>query len=452
MATEVLASPMASAATSSSTAGTPRPTAVKSTSSSALPVEANHLRSSLLQMDRHRASSSSTTQQRGTSATDGRVGSSTSASAHSQRGHAPHASTSSSSSQSYSHASTSSGSAAVAAELAPAATFFVQAEYAFASTDPSALSFAEGDVIEVLTRLESGWWDGLLLIAPGAEQEADGSSGSRRGWFPSNYVRVISDEEAEAWFLEREEAEAAAQEQVPGAQGDVRAGATLTTTTASSTSPDAQAARDWLAQRIGGNLRIDDSDAGITQSSGGTSRIAAGERAMRDTELGEEEEDGVDGDGGGLGALARELLKAHASDSEGEEDLRQEDLASSSDGGLFFQPTAGAAVNGQGARTAAIDPADCWVPSMTMDGQVSDVPLELHSTATDSLPPIDLLPQHAHRRGIVGTAPCRARWPRALARHAFRRPKLHRLLTALYSATTTGRRLTIRRSATDDID
>lgn len=39
-------------------------------------------------------------------------------------------------------------------------------------------------MIEVLTRLESGWWDGLL--------------GDERGWFPSNYVAVISDEEAEA--------------------------------------------------------------------------------------------------------------------------------------------------------------------------------------------------------------------------------------------------------------
>lgn len=38
-------------------------------------------------------------------------------------------------------------------------------------------------MIEVLTRLESGWWDGLL--------------GDERGWFPSNYVTVISDEEAE---------------------------------------------------------------------------------------------------------------------------------------------------------------------------------------------------------------------------------------------------------------
>lgn len=69
-------------------------------------------------------------------------------------------------------------------------TFFVQAEYPFESIDSSALSFKEGDVIEVLTRLESGWWDGL--------------AGDRRGWFPSNYVRLISDEEAEEWFLQRE--------------------------------------------------------------------------------------------------------------------------------------------------------------------------------------------------------------------------------------------------------
>lgn len=74
------------------------------------------------------------------------------------------------------------------------ATFFVQAEYAFASPDGSALSFACGEVIEVLTQLDSGWWDGLL---------ADGE----RGWFPSNYVRRISDEAAERWFLAREAGE-----------------------------------------------------------------------------------------------------------------------------------------------------------------------------------------------------------------------------------------------------
>lgn len=63
-------------------------------------------------------------------------------------------------------------------------TFFCRALYDYQTQDSSSLSFQRDDVIEVLTRLESGWWDGLL--------------GDERGWFPSNYVTVISDEEAEA--------------------------------------------------------------------------------------------------------------------------------------------------------------------------------------------------------------------------------------------------------------
>jgi son of sevenless len=35
------------------------------------------------------------------------------------------------------------------------------------------LGLKDGDTIEVLTRLESGWWDGI--------------SNQRRGWFPINY-------------------------------------------------------------------------------------------------------------------------------------------------------------------------------------------------------------------------------------------------------------------------
>lgn len=63
-------------------------------------------------------------------------------------------------------------------------TFFCRALYDYQTTDASSLSFHKNDIIEVLTRLESGWWDGLL--------------GDERGWFPSNYVAVISDQEAEA--------------------------------------------------------------------------------------------------------------------------------------------------------------------------------------------------------------------------------------------------------------
>lgn len=74
-------------------------------------------------------------------------------------------------------------------------TFFVRALYDYQSTDASSLSFRRGDLIEVLSRLPSGWWDGLL--------------GDERGWFPSNYVQVVSDEEADA-ELNAREAEAAA--------------------------------------------------------------------------------------------------------------------------------------------------------------------------------------------------------------------------------------------------
>ncbi|KAG2145892.1 ras guanine nucleotide exchange factor domain-containing protein [Suillus clintonianus] len=62
-------------------------------------------------------------------------------------------------------------------------TFFCRALYDYQTQDASSLSFHKNEIIEVLTQLESGWWDGLL--------------GDERGWFPSNYVVVISDEEAE---------------------------------------------------------------------------------------------------------------------------------------------------------------------------------------------------------------------------------------------------------------
>jgi son of sevenless-like protein len=41
-------------------------------------------------------------------------------------------------------------------------SFFVRALYDFSSEDASSLSFERGALIEVLTQLESGWWDGLL--------------------------------------------------------------------------------------------------------------------------------------------------------------------------------------------------------------------------------------------------------------------------------------------------
>lgn len=68
-------------------------------------------------------------------------------------------------------------------------SFYVQALYAYSGVDTSSLSFRQGEIIEVLSTLPSGWWDGVLC-----EQKI-------RGWFPSNYVQRISDEEA-GWAKE----------------------------------------------------------------------------------------------------------------------------------------------------------------------------------------------------------------------------------------------------------
>ena len=69
-------------------------------------------------------------------------------------------------------------------------TLFCRALYDYEAQDASALSFCRGDIIEVLNQQPSGWWDGLLA--------------DERGWFPSNYVEVISDEEADMAFAAME--------------------------------------------------------------------------------------------------------------------------------------------------------------------------------------------------------------------------------------------------------
>ncbi|KAG0943536.1 hypothetical protein G6F57_009515 [Rhizopus arrhizus] len=56
----------------------------------------------------------------------------------------------------------------------------VRAIYSYYSEEKSSLSFRKGDVINVLAKLESGWWDGWC--------------NGERGWFPSNYVEVISED------------------------------------------------------------------------------------------------------------------------------------------------------------------------------------------------------------------------------------------------------------------
>lgn len=62
-------------------------------------------------------------------------------------------------------------------------SFFARALFDYIPKERDMLKFRAGNVIEVLSQLENGWWDGLL-------------DENTRGWFPSNYVELISDEQA----------------------------------------------------------------------------------------------------------------------------------------------------------------------------------------------------------------------------------------------------------------
>ena len=60
----------------------------------------------------------------------------------------------------------------------PPPPLYVRALYNYEADDQTSLSFRQGDIIQVLTQLDSGWWDGVINDV--------------RGWFPSNYCAVVS--------------------------------------------------------------------------------------------------------------------------------------------------------------------------------------------------------------------------------------------------------------------
>jgi len=69
-----------------------------------------------------------------------------------------------------------------ASAAAAPATLYVRALYGFDADDRTSISFKKGDVIQVITQLASGWWDGIL--------------NGVRGWFPSNYCVVVTGPDA----------------------------------------------------------------------------------------------------------------------------------------------------------------------------------------------------------------------------------------------------------------
>ncbi|KAG7290945.1 hypothetical protein NEMBOFW57_000951 [Staphylotrichum longicolle] len=78
---------------------------------------------------------------------------------------------------SYSTAETTSAMNGIVG-TAPPGAMYVRALYDYEADDRTSLSFHEGDIIQVITRLESGWWDGVI--------------NGVRGWFPSNYCQIIT--------------------------------------------------------------------------------------------------------------------------------------------------------------------------------------------------------------------------------------------------------------------
>lgn len=60
----------------------------------------------------------------------------------------------------------------------------VRAMYDYESEDATNLAFKKDDVIQVLAQLDSGWWAGHCQ--------------GRQGWFPSNYVQVLGEDDLDS--------------------------------------------------------------------------------------------------------------------------------------------------------------------------------------------------------------------------------------------------------------
>ena len=71
--------------------------------------------------------------------------------------------------------------------IVPVGELYVRTLYDYEADDGTSLSFRQGNVIQVVTQLETGWWYGIMNI---------GTDSMARGWFPSNYCTVIPSNDA----------------------------------------------------------------------------------------------------------------------------------------------------------------------------------------------------------------------------------------------------------------
>lgn len=106
---------------------------------------------------------------------------------------------------------------AYAGTINPQGTY-VRALYDYEADDQTSLSFRQGDIIQVLTQLESGWWDGVIH--------------GFRGWFPSNYCEAVDAAEAERFDQEYTPSDDGEFEESDAGYEDLSQSTTLNGTTA----------------------------------------------------------------------------------------------------------------------------------------------------------------------------------------------------------------------------
>jgi len=64
-------------------------------------------------------------------------------------------------------------------------TVFVRPLYDYdAAPGSTEMSMRLGDVIQVVTQHESGWWDGVIITK---------RDQNKRGWIPSNWVEICAE-------------------------------------------------------------------------------------------------------------------------------------------------------------------------------------------------------------------------------------------------------------------